>query len=68
MNSGANEGVIVATSVLTNIAPLTGKIEFHKITKNRSNIWQSFHLDISIDVTDNIALLTGSFNNGDFIW
>ena len=68
MNSGDNEGVIVATSVLTNFNPFHGKIEFHKITKNRSGIWKTFHLDISIDVTDSIALSTGSFNNGDFIW
>ena len=39
MNSGNNEGVIVAASVLTNFNPFAGKIEFHRITKDRSNEW-----------------------------
>lgn len=68
MNSGDHEGVIVAASVLTNYTPVQGKIEFHKITKDRSGQWKAFHLDISIDITDFKALSTGNFFNGDFIW
>ena len=68
MNSGDDEGVIVGASVLTNYTPVQGKIEFHRITKNRSEEWTAFHLDISIDITDFKALSTGNFYNGDFIW
>lgn len=53
MNPGTKEGVIVAVSVLTNFNPFQGKIEFHRITRNGSGPWKAFHLDISIDVTDN---------------
>ena len=35
MNSGDDEGVIVAAGVLTNFSPFAGKIEFHRITKDR---------------------------------